>query len=399
MTGRERILSAIEHKETSRLPIDFGGTSTAGIHVMSYRNLLNYLNFNDLEVKLFDPMMHLAMVDDRVRDEFWVDTTKLYRPTPKFGIPIYKGFKEGYMPNGKPMKVPVGFNPVEDKRGFNLVVDNKVVARRGKESIYYDVDYHPLQKKGSISDLKDFKLKPYNDLELDFIKNNVEKLREDSSRAIIFSIKGSFLETPCDLRRIDNFLMDTVLNKKYAGILLDKLLDNYLEMFDQLVEVAGDNIDIIKITDDLGSNDSLLISPDTYKELVKPRQKKLFDRIKNKTNYKIFFHSCGSISQVLPDLIDIGVDIINPVQPNAKNMEPEYLKTNFGEDVTFWGGTISPMELSRFNIKEMEEYIKKRVDIFSKGGGFVYAYSHNFQPDIHPEKIISFFDLAKNWGK
>lgn len=394
LTSRERILKAINHKETDRIPVDFGGTSITGIHVMAYSRLLKYMGFDDLEVRLFDPMMQLAVVDNRLRDLFFVDTVKLYRPTPKFGIAIHKGYKDGQMPNGESMKVPIDFNPIKDDRGFILKSNNHVIARRGKSSIYYDGVFHPLENKGEVEDLKDFKPKPYNQQELDFIKKTVSKLRKDSERAIIFSIKGSFLETPWDLRGIDNFLMDLVLNRKYTEILLDKLLDYYIIVFDQIKSVVGDQIDIVKITDDFGNNNNLLISPSVYREMIKPRQRKLFNHIKSNSNYKIFLHSCGSISKIIGDLIEIGIDIINPLQPNAKHMEPEFLKRNFGKDLTFWGGTISPGELVRFNIKEIREYIKRRVNIFAEGGGFVYAYSHNFQPDIPPEKIKVFFDIV-----
>ena len=394
MDGKERILRALEHKCTDKIPVDFGGTSTTGIHVMAYAKLLKYLGFNNLDVKLYDPMMQLAMVDKELIEKFNIDTVKLYRPTPKFGIPLFKGWKDGKMPDGNKMKVPVGFSPVEDSNGFNLIINGIIVAKRGKKSLYYDVVDNPLKDKSDISDLRTIKFPDYSEDEANFIKSSAADLRNSTKNAIIFSIKGSFLETPCDLRGYDGFLIDLAINKKYAEYLLDLLLEDYMVKFNSVLKLTGNNIDIIKITDDYGSQNGLFISPETYRSIIKPRQKKLFEYIKEKSGYKILLHSCGSVSPIIPDFIEIGLDAVNPVQTNARDMDPIELKNKFGKDMTFWGGTIEPINMANFSLDKIEYYIKKRIEIFSKGGGFVYSYIHNFQPDVSPEKIARFFEIV-----
>lgn len=397
MTGRERILNALDHKESDKLPVDFGGTSVSGMHVMEYANLIEYLKL-PVDVKLFDPMLQLAMIDPEVMDLFESDTQKLYRAKPKFGIPIYHGFKDAFQMDGRPYKVPVDYNPID--RGTHWSIeksDGTPVGICSKSAIYYEVAEHPLEGKDEIEDLQSFHgLQGYTQDELDYLRTTSAKLRETSDRAIITAINGSFRETPSDLRGFQQYMMDLVSEPEYVGVLLDKLLESYIHRFDQFKEAVGDNVDIVKVTDDLGMYGRLLFSEEVYRTLIKPRQKELFEYIKKDSNYKIFLHTDGDITRIIPDLIEIGVDAINPVDTSS-GLDPAFVKKEFGRDITLWGGMFEPANMVKMTIPEMEDSVKRRLEYLCKGGGFIYAYTHVVQPDVDPAKVAAFFNIAKNY--
>lgn len=392
-------MSALNHRETDKIPVDFGGTSTTGIQIIAYLNLLQYLRMDNLEVKLFDPMMQLAMVHDEIRTLFGVDTDKLYRSKPKFGIALYKGWKKYTEGDGISYLVPQDFSPIDCGNYYVIKEKDTIIAKRSKKSFYYDNYYYPFVDHNDSSDLNEVKVSSYSKEEIDFIANSLDELYKKTSRAIVFSIKGSFLETPCDLRGYDKFFMDLMINKDYAEKLLDLLLESYIESFESIAPVIKDKVDVIKLTDDFGTNNGMLISPKTYREIIKPRQKILFKTIKKNSNLKILLHSCGSIKKILPDLIEIGLDAINPIQINALDMDPLKLKKEFGKDITFWGGTISPQEILELENNEIIKLLAERVEELRKGGGFIYAFTHNFQPDIKPEKVELFFKVSDMLSK
>jgi uroporphyrinogen decarboxylase len=176
-------------------------------------------------------------------------------------------------------------------------------------------------------------------------------------------------------------------------------VENYKRNFDQLREAVGNNVDILKVSDDLGMKTGLMFSPDLYRSLFKPRQKELFAYFKKNSDYKILLHCDGNITQIIPDLIEIGVDAIDPVDTSAIGMDPLYLKNTFGKDITFWGGLIEPANMVAMDLDQIRDYVKQRLEIYAPGGGFVYAYTHNVQPDISPEKVVGFFETVKEWGR
>jgi len=397
-TSKERVLEAINHRETDRIPVDFGGTSVSGIHVLAYADLISYMGL-ELEVKLFDAMLQLAVVDRTVLDTFGVDTQKLYRPKPKFGIPIYEGWKKGQLIDGRPCLVPVKYNPVLEEDGYKILSGDRVIARRPHSCLYFDYIDRPLQDKNEIDDLKGFSLPTYSNEDLRYLKEAAAKARQSSDRAVVAAIGGSLREKPCDLRGFEEFMVDLMANREYAEYLLDILVESYKRNFDLFKEAVGDNVDIVKVTDDMGMKTGLMFSPDLYRAVFKPRHRELFEYFKKGTNYKILLHCDGNITQIIPDLIEIGVDVINPVDTSAVGMDPVHLKNTFGRDITFWGGLIEPANMVFMSVKEIEEYVKRRLDIYAPGGGFVYAYTHNVQPDVAPEKVVRFFEVIKEYGR
>jgi len=205
----------------------------------------------------------------------------------------------------------------------------------------------------------------------------------------------NLFETGNFLRGIDNFLCDIYLDKNGTGSLLDRLVERNLKKLDRIIKGVGQYVDILQFGDDLGSQGGPFMSPNIYKEVFKPRHKKMWDFVHENSKCKVFLHSCGSIYELLPHLIDAGLDILNPVQTSAIDMEPEKLKKEFGKYITFWGGGCDTRDvLPSKTPKEIKEHVKRRIDILGKDGGFVFNQVHNILADIPPENVIAMLQAA-----
>ncbi|RLE11701.1 methyltransferase, partial [Candidatus Aerophobetes bacterium] len=234
----------------------------------------------------------------------------------------------------------------------------------------------------------------------DELRNRALKLRENTDKALIIVAGCNLFEWGTFLRRIDNFLIDLVMDQKNVERLLDALMEQHMPFLEKVCQSVGDIADIIRFGDDLGMDSGPFMSPEIYRKLFKPRHKMLCDFVKKHSKMHTFIHSCGSIYQLIPDIIEAGIEIINPVQTNAKDMEPEKLKKEFGSDVTFWGGGADTRAvLNRAKPNEVKEHVKRRLEIFSKGGGFVFNTVHNILPDVPPENIMAMFKAIEEFNE
>lgn len=414
MTSRERVLRSLNHKEPDRVPMDLGGMRSTGIGALAYKRLREYLNINDRPIKLYDVWQQLAWIEEDILEYFHTDVRSIERLYWVWWNPEIKldEWKKGELTDGTKAEVPKGFSPV--KEGEFYVIKNKkaeTVAKRSEDGLYYDHVgiYHPLGKAKNTSELK----KQYQDLfpegggitneEQDYLRTQSKKLRENTKYALLAWFGASLFEMGQYLRGYEQWYLDIAESKekKIASCLLDLLLEDHLKALEAFTSTIGDNADIIGFGgDDLGMQTGPQISPATYRELFKPRHKQMWDFVKENSNYKIFIHSCGSIAKLLPDIIEAGADIINPVHINAKDMQPERLKREFGKDIVFWGGGCDTQKvLPEGNLNDIEIEVKKNISIFVPGGGFVFAAVHNIQPDIPPEKIVKLYEKAYEYSK
>jgi len=199
---------------------------------------------------------------------------------------------------------------------------------------------------------------------------------------------------------MENFLSDIYLDKNGTKRLIDKLVEGNMKFLDRVLRGVGEYVDLLQFGDDLGLQSGPFMSPGVFKEIFMPRYKKMWDFVHNNTDCKVFLHSCGSVYEVLPHLIDGGLDVLNPVQTTAVNMEPERLKKEFGKYITFWGGGCDTQNvLPNKTPTEVKEDVKRRIEIFSKGGGFVFNQTHNVLADVKPENVIAMLEAAYKYGK
>jgi uroporphyrinogen decarboxylase len=224
-------------------------------------------------------------------------------------------------------------------------------------------------------------------------------LRESSERAIMIVCGCNLFEWGTFLRRMDNFLVDLAQNQAEVERLLDALMEQHLRTLDNVCRAVGDVVDILRFGDDLGTDNGPFMSPATYRKLFKPRHHILCDYVKKHSRMHTFLHSCGSIYKLLPDLIEAGYDIINPVQINSRDMEPERLKREFGRDITFWGGGADTRSvLNRCTPVEVKDHVRSLIETFAPGGGFVFNTVHNILPDVPPENIVAMYEAVAEYG-
>jgi len=218
---------------------------------------------------------------------------------------------------------------------------------------------------------------------------------------VLKSICAGLLEMAIRLRGLENCLIDLLVNKKSVEYLLDKILEIKLNYWETAMGQLGELVDVLAEGDDFGTQTSQLISYQLFKEVIKPRQKILISTMKKLApQANIFFHSCGNIRPFLPDFIDMGIDIINPVPITAAGMEPRQLKKDFGKDVVFWGGGIDTQgTLPKGTPDQVRDEVKRNLDIFAPGGGFVFNTIHNIQADVPAENLLAMYETVLNCGK
>jgi len=372
MKPRERLLRALEHKEPDRVPIDIGSAVTS-IHIDAYIRLKRYLGINEKKPQILDNMQQVVVVDEPVLQRFHVDTRHIHlKPVKKW------------------RKLPDG--------GF--VDEWGIKWKKPKNSHYYDMYEYPLAN-ATVEDLDKYSWPdPDDPRRVEGLKEKAENLYYNTDYAIVLNGFGECLfGLPSWLRGHAQFYMDLMVDKKFANAFLDGILDYEIRLAKNALNAVGKYIHVVRVSDDLGMEKGPIISPSLYREMIKPRQKKLYQFIKENSNAKILLHSCGSVYDLIPDFIEIGVDALNPVQVAAMNMDSKKLKEEFGEKISFWGGGCDTQRVLPFGcLEDVEKEVKRRIKDLAPGGGFVFAPVHNIQYDVSPEKICTLYDAARRFG-
>ncbi len=401
MTSRERILTTLNHREPDRIPIDLGGMRSTGIHAIAYKNLKEFLNCRNKKVKIYDVYQQLALVESDIRKRVHGDVVELKRLDGGFGTKINCWKRLQMFPDEGEYYVPKNFYPEVESDGSLIIINNnKVVASMPKGGYYFDCCYFPLSGVTETSGIDKALAEYITDEELDFLEEQAKKIRENTDCAIMGSFGGNFLEAGHGYFGYQEFMERIITDKTLIDYFLNKLEEKYLYDLEKYLNRVGKYLDIIVLGDDYGTQENAQISPKMFREMFKPHMKALCDFIKHKNeNIRIFLHSCGSVIKLIPDFIDAGIEILNPVQTNARGMDPEVLKREFGEDLTFWGGGCDTQHILPFGtFDELKDDIRKREDIFAPGGGFVFSAIHNIQKEVPPEKIVLLYDSAYDFG-
>ena len=373
MNPRERVVEALQHKEPDRPPVDLGGT-VSGIHNRAYANLIHALKL-DLDV-VIDPrdVQQLAKLDEAVLVKLGVDFRHVA------------------------LRTITGPGGIEfDASGRPYFVDEWGI-KWGRNPNYYDMIDHPLKDAG-IDDLDVFSWPdPRNPLRFKGLKNEVEDLYDGTDYAIqADAFFGGIYECAWWLRGFETFTIDMYRRPEFAFKFLDKILQLYMQFYDRYLDIVGPYIQIIDYNDDLGMQTGPILSPVMFNKYLKPRYLKLFNLIHSKTKAKLFLHTCGSIHQLIPGLIDIGLDVLNPIQPLATNMDIVGLKRDFGERLCFHGGIDIQRLLPHGSREEVEAEVRRVAQVGGKGGGLILAGAHNIQADIPPQNIIAMFEAAGSY--
>jgi uroporphyrinogen decarboxylase len=412
MTSRERILAAIEHREPDRVPVDLGATPSSGISAIAYGRLKRHLGFTQGRTRVYDVVQQLAQPEDSVLDRFGIDAVDIGRAFNTEDSAWY----DVTTADGQPAQYPVSFRPERQTDGSFVAraPDGAEIARMPSQGAFFDQTCFPYLD-GYPPDFRDLDRamgrvlwaalahSPWDHAAdpgfWDTLRQKALALRQSSDRALVLVMGCNLFEWGTFLRRLDNFLMDLSAEPEKVEALLDALMERHLAGLARACAAVGDVADVLRFGDDLGTNGGPFMSPAMYRRTFKPRHAMLCDYVHRHSRMKTFLHSCGSIHALLPDLIEAGYDVINPVQTSCRDMEPERLKREFGKDVCFWGGGCDTRSvLPRGTPAEVKEHVKRRCDILAPGGGFVFNTVHNILPEVPPENVVALFEAIAEWG-
>jgi uroporphyrinogen decarboxylase len=400
MTSRERVLRALNHEEADRVPLDFGAFRSSGIHAGTYRRLRQHLGLEPGRPRLYDLMQQLAEPDDAILDRFHADVVQVHRLAPSLKIPIDR-WREGALPDGTPVMVPESFKPFRLADGSWEVRSNGTpIARMTSGGYYYDSVFFPLAGAETEADLdRGFSWPLMTRQELDFIKAQATR-RRSSPRAVLLTFGGNIFEGGQGLLGYQNYMYTIAANPSLIAALGERLAAWHVANLELLLPEVDGLIDIIACGDDLGLQRGLQIAAEDYRRLIKPYHAKVYRYIREHTRAHLFLHSCGAIADLLPDLIEIGVQIINPVQISAKGMEPERLKRDFGRDLVFWGGGCDTQKILPYGSpEEVRAEASRNLRAFMPGGGFVFTQVHNILDKVPPENVRVLYDTAYAEGR
>ncbi len=401
MTPRERIRAVLDRKEPDRVPIDCGGTDVTGLHGVAYNALKAHLGLDGGTTRVFHVYMQLAAVEEDVRRRVSADVVRLsFEP---------KRWKPSTLPDGSPCEVPEGWDTVTLPDGSEALMgpDGNPLIKRLPDAAWFSptgpicpfiqtpddiAQYTPL--------LKMLDRSPWLDQTIEDLTERARQLREETDYAIAGVFGGHIYAQAQLIRGMDNFMCDLVADETLARALMDTLAESHMEEFEHYIAALGPYLDVIVVNDDLGTQQGPQLDPAMFRRVVKPYMSKLYGFMKARMGQtKLFLHSCGSVYHFIPDFIEMGVDCLNPVQVSAANMDSKKLSAEFGKDIIFWGGGCDTQAvLPRGSVDEVRTEVRRRLDDFAPGGGFVFAQVHNIQPGVPPANIEAMYDTALEFG-
>ena len=401
ITSRSRVLAALNHQPVDRVPVDFGASRITGIAAIAYQNLLDHLGLQE-EIKVYDVKQQLALPSLDLVNRLGGDVVQLQRLGPTSGMAFLEldHWKPWQLTNGKPCLVPANHEEATGPGGMiEIWRDGMLHARRSRESFYFDVCYAPLANAQTKADIDAFVWPdPWTAREEAFVKQQIDALYHGTDKALFAGLPMfvcSLFELSLVLFGFENFMMMLATERELVEYWLDSKLEHDFAILDQFLAVAGGHIEAIQMNDDFGAQEALQISPRLYRELFKPRQRRWIEFVKARTDAKIFLHCDGAIAEIIPDLIEVGIDILNPLQTSARGMDPAKIKREYGHDLVFWGGGVDTQTTLPFgSVADIRREVRERIKVLGDGSGHVFATIHNIQPDIPPEKILAIYDTV-----
>jgi uroporphyrinogen decarboxylase len=380
MTPRERVLAALDHRQPDRVPLDLGGNQT-GIHKVAYRKLIERLGLEE-EIVIMDLVQQLAKPSESVLERLRVDTRYVWAGGAKrFAGGVVRRERGGRT-----------WHDFTDEFGVTWSMPDD-------HPYYFDISHSPLAGL-SLEEIRRYPFPQGDDpMRFEGLRERALRLRRETPYAVVSGISGVVYEICWYMRGLENLFIDMAAQPEVLEAIIDRTLAFWLDWFRLFLDEAGDVVDVIMIGDDLAGQNGPLFMPATYRGIIKPRQKRLVQYIKSRTRAKIWYHCCGSVLEYLPDLVDNGIDILNPVQISARGMDPARLKAEWGGQLSFWGGAIDAQHvLPHASPGEVREHVRRNLAAFKPGGGYVFNNVHNIQADVPPENILAMYDAAWEFG-
>lgn len=419
MTSRERLIATLNHQQPDRVPLDLGATSQTGISASTLYKLRRALGLEDRAITVHEPSQILGMVEEDVIKKLGVDVIGLWNPY------TFMGYKNE---NWKPWKMPDG-TPTRMSGHFEYDVDEKGVTycypqgdRTAKPSMklpaggcFFDnIDRSPDYDEDDLDPRRDFgeDFKVFDDETARYLEKESKRLYEETDYGIVgmcggggfgdvAMIPGAHVKNPTGIRKMEDWLVAHILYPDYILEVFEMQAEVALKNLEIYRQAVGDRVQVVWISGtDFGTQNSEFMSPETYRKFYKPFQKRINDWVHKNTNWKTFYHTCGSIVNLLDDMVEAGIDILNPVQCSAARMDPKMLKEKYGEKLIFWGGGVDTQGVLPFGTpEEVRAQVKERLDIFSKGGGFVFNTIHNIVAKTPVENLIAMYETVREYNE
>lgn len=381
MSSRERLLTALHHQEPDRIPFDLGSVQVTGIHVAAYHRLRAALGLPPEEVCLCDVIQQLALPADDLLVRLGVDVRGLF--------PL----------NSHNWKV----NEEEAGEYWHYHDEWGIVHRRARpDGLYYSIVQVPLNQPDlSPSAIKRYPWPDISDPQrITGLHEQARRYRAEGYAVVLKDPFAGIFEMAQRIVGMQELLIMMAADQALAGALFDRLLELKMAFWEMALPRLGDVVDVVTYADDYGTQQSQLISPAMFRQQLKPRIRVLFERIKQLAPHtKQFFHSCGNVRPLIPDYIEIGTEILNPVHIRAAGMDPTTLKHDFGQDIVFWGGGIDTQYvLPRGTPQEVRDDVRRNIEALAPGGGYVFSTVHNIQPDVPVENMTAMLEAFQEYG-
>ncbi len=396
MKSRERVWRAIHHQQADRVPIDVGGTRQSGIAASTYHQLKQRLGLHT-PTRVFDLYQMLAEIETPVVERFGGDVIGLYRPDVAFGI-VNENWKPWQTFDGTDVLVPGGFTPrVEPDGSLMILRQGEPIAHMPKGGFYFDrTEKYP---GAAHIDLDGYQPPLLTKEQCEWYRVQSRVLFEQTDYAIVAPLGPPYeLFYGLGTGDFESWMITLACEPDYVHQLYKCLVDAWIENLKRFVDAVEDRVQILQFCDDFGTQQSLFLSIDMYRNLIMPHYQRGLDWIHSQTDMKVFLHSDGAIFPLIPSLIETGVDILNPVQTSAVGMDPVELKRQFGDRLTFWGGSLDCQKTLPYGtVDEVVDEVRRHVEVFAPGGGYVFTSVHNVQANVPPENVIAMFDTALNY--
>jgi uroporphyrinogen decarboxylase len=379
VNSRERVLAALNHRQPDRIPFDLGGTTVTGLHVTAYRNLRAYLGMPAVEVRVEEVIPQLAVVDEDVAERLGTDCRRLAP--------------------GAPSSYERSFR---DEGDYVAFTDEWGIGWRMPKAggFFYDMYRHPLEDAASLSDLKEFHWPdPVDPRRFEGLREQARARHAQGKAVVLAAHCVGPTEMHAFLRGWHQYYLDFALNPKLVEYLMDKIVELKIGYWERALAEVDGYVDVILEADDVAGQQRMLISPDTFRKVLKPRYARLFGFIKAHTSARLCLHSCGAVRPVIGDFIECGVDVLNPVQKSAAGMDLFELKREFGKDLVFWGGGVNTQRVFATGTPDqVREDVRHSIEALAPDGGFVFAAVHNVQANVAPENFMAMWETLLSHG-
>ena len=394
MNSRERVRAALDHRLPDRVPIDLGGSLVTGINAMGYARLKRHLGLSG-PVKVTSVILLLAEVEEELIRRWSLDVLPVPRYYAAPGVPLDGRWREHPLPDGTPALFPKGFTPhLRPDGAWELLEEGRVSSILSPGSGSFVPARFPLAG-ATLAELEAWQPARITTEELEFLGRTARRLHETTDKALFGWFNGSIFEQAQFLCGWDEFLVRLSVDPPFADRLLEKLAVAAVADLQLYLQAVGPYLEAVGFGDDFGIQGGLQISPVMFRERVKPHLARIYAAAHAGSRAKVFLHSCGSVVELIEDFIQIGVDVLNPVQTSAAGMQPEGLKARFGERIAFWGGGADVQRLLPLGTpEEVRRDVRRRLEVLAPGGGFVFAPIHNLQADVPPENVVAMYREA-----